>query len=212
MIDKISIITNIKTNTLKRIRSLNNNFNLRFNIPKLKTLKQDIFELSSSDGFPEVLMYNPSIVESRIDTGIKDSRFSYFCTAYRAYNHEGYDDKFPSNYVCIDSNGERRLKPHIYLGLVEIKPEYARQGIFTNAMKRLSKFAKNEDGCEGRIILDAHKIDGVFVTQIPSPSLAHWKCGFRFANNENNKIMEKVLNGELPLEDAPEGAMYYAKI
>ena len=48
------------------------------------------------------------------------------------------------------------------------------------------------------------------MTKIPSPSLAHWKCGFRFADENNNKIMKRVLNGDLPLENAPEGYMYYS--
>ena len=204
MISGISFFSRIKTNTLQKIYKYKNQ--IKSNMPKLQLLKHDFFEFK--DGMPDVLVYNPPIMEGKFYTGINDSRFELFCAEYRAYNFEGYE-KFPSKYVCIDSVGDRRLKPHVYLKYVEIKPEFARKGIYSNAVKKLVELAKLDRECEGRIILDARKIEGSEMTQIPSPSLAHWKCGFRFVNKEDNKIMERVLKNELPLEDAPEGTMYF---
>ncbi len=210
MIEKINIFKYTNISALNNLKKLSTKIKF-FNLPKLKTIKEDTFEHSFKDGFPEVLTKNPRIIEGKFDIGLKDNRFAYFNTEYRAYNYEGYE-KFPSKYVCIDSNGQRRLKPHIYLSFVEIKPEYARQGAFKNAMKLLSQAAKNEKDCEGRIILEARKIESPSITQIPSPSIAHWRCGFRFINKDNNAIMKRVMKGELPLEAAPEGTMYYANI
>ena len=206
MITCISLFNDIKTNTFNKINRYKNK--LKFNLPKFKQLKQDLLELKK--GMPEVLMYNPPIIEGKFDAGIKDTRFKYFDTDYRAYNFEGYDNMFPNNYVFIDSKGQRRLKPHVYLSYVEIKPEYARQGAYKNAIQHLISAAKVQEDCEGRIILNARKIEKNDVTKIPSPSLAHWKCGFRFADERNNKVMCRVLKGELSPDRAPEGYMYYA--
>ena len=205
MIKSINLFNYIKTNTIQKFRKYSGSF--RFNLPKLIELKHDLFEYRK--GMPEVLTYSPQIYEGKYPSGIKDNRFLLFETEYKAYDFEGYDNIFPNNYVCIDSIGDRRLKPHIYLKIAEIKPEFARQGAYTSAIKKLVNTAKNDIECEGRITLEAHKIEGPLTAHIPSPSLAHWKCGFRFANEENNKIMKRVLNGELSLEAAPEGTMYY---
>lgn len=208
MINKISLFTNnIKCKTMKFLQDYTKPSS--FEVLKLKNLKKDLFELK--EGMPEVLMYNPPTTQRNFYMGIKDPRFVRFCAEYRAYNNEGYE-KFPSKYVCIDSAGGRRLKPHVYLKYVEIKPEYARTGIYSNAVKRLVELAKFDRECEGRIILDARKVESPTITKIPSPSLAHWKNGFRFVNPENNEIMKRVLKGELPPEKAPEGSMFFAKI
>jgi len=224
MIRSIELFSRLKTYTFNRIRSISKS--VSFNVPKiepvkkdvsdtaltLKPLKKDVFQLSSKDGLPEVLFDSPPIYEYKLNSGIKDYRLAHLDIEYRAYNFEGYDTKFPSKYVCIDSKGDRRLKPHIYLNFVDVKPEFARQGAYKNVIKELAKKAKNEEGCEGRIILDSRDLSNYVPTQIPSPSLAHWKCGFRFADEESNNIMKRVLKGELPLTDAPEGAMYYSLI
>lgn len=204
MIDKITLFKNKSVNLFRNyVKQLN------FYLPKLKSLKRDILELKK--GMPEVLMYSPPIIEGEFYTGIRDKRFVNFCAEYHAYNFEGYE-KFPNDYVCIDSNGDRRLKPHVYFKYVEIKPEYARQGIYSNAVKKLIELVKLDRECEGRIILDARKVESPTMTKIPSPSLAHWKNGFRFVNLENNEMMERVLKGELSLEAAPEGTMYFPLI
>ena len=115
-------------------------------------------------------------------------------------------------YVCIDSNGDRRLLPHVYIIVAEVRPEYARQGAYKNAIKKLLEQLNDDADCQGRIILDARKISAPNMTKIQSPSLAHWKCGFRFVREKDNIIMQKVLAGELPPEKAPEGTMYYPLI
>lgn len=205
MIEKITSFSNIKTKALTKFHSITKS--IRFDMPILKELKQDIIELKQ--GMPEVLLNNPKIVEGKYINAIEDKRFSLFGAEYRAYNYEGYSNKFPNNYVCIDSNGDRRLKPHIYLHIVKIKPEFARQGAYKNAVKRLYEISKDE-GCEGRIILYSGKPFGD--NSFPNPALIHWKCGFRFVKEENNKIMERVLSGELKPEDAPMGSMYYSLV
>ena len=206
MIGKINLFENVKTTVINKINKLTQPVH-KFNIPKLKQLKQDIFELK--EGTPDVLPNNPPIVIGRYNSGIKDDRFVLFATEYRAYEHEGYDGKFPNNYVCIDKKGDRRLKPHVYISIIEVKKEYARQGAYSEAIKKLIEHVKNDKECEGRIILSSIKISTPNTAKIPSPSLAHWKSGFRFADEKNNKIMQNVLEGKLPLEDAPEGYMYY---
>ena len=208
MINNIAIINSFKTKFITRIKHFKSSKN--FGIPKLKKLSKDIFCFSSKDGIPEVMTYNPPIINGKYNSGIIDRRLVMFGTEYRAYDFEGYDNKFPSRYVCIDSKGERRLKPHVYITLVEVHPAFARQGAYKNAIKRLAETLKFDEECEGRIILDARKIESPDMTKIPSPALAHWKCGFRFVREEDNKVMQKVLNGELPPEDAPEGTMYYS--
>lgn len=176
-------------------------------VPEIR-LSKSIFQYPKP---PEVLNCNPNIIIGNLYTDIKDDKIKSFWTEYRAYNFEGYDNVFPNNYICIDSRGDRRMKPHIHIDLVEVKSEYGRQGAYKNAIKKLIEISKRE-GCEGRITLDSLKINHEGSAKIPSPSLAHWKCGFRFANEENNKIMQKVLRGELPPEAAPEGSMYYKGI
>ena len=203
MINKVTIFNNITTKTKKifcRIKS--------YNPLQIKQLDKDLFEKSESSA--QKLAFNPPIINGSFDSGIKDTRFASFETEFRAYDYEGYDNKFPSEYICIDSNGERRLKPHIHIKYAEVKPEFARQSAYKNAIKQLVELAGFDKECEGRISLDARKIESPDMTRIPSPSIAHWKCGFRFANKENNTIMERILKGELPPEDAPEGSMYYA--
>lgn len=205
MIEKVSFFQHWKTKAINKLHTSVNS--VKYGVSGIKQLKQDIFELKK--GMPEVLSYSPPIIEGHFYTELKDIRFASFSTKFQAYNFEGFDDKFPNDYVCIDSKGDRRLKPHVYLQYVEIKPEYARKGIYSRTVKKLIQQVKNDKECEGRIILDARKIESPNMTKIPSPSLAHWKCGFRFIDEENNNIMQKVLKGELPLEDAPEGTMYF---
>ena len=175
--------------------------------PKLQALENDTLILSEAAKTHKRLSDKPYIVQGKFNSGINDDRFEVFLTEYRAYDFPGYDNKFPSNYTFVDSLGDTRLRPHIYLKMVEVKPEFARQGVYSEAIKKLIEASKRE-GCEGRITLDSMQIEREGMTQIPSPSLAHWKAGFRFANSENNSIMEKVLRGELPLEQAPTGSMY----
>lgn len=204
MVEKISFF---KIFTYKALNSIRNKkYFSCFNIPKLKTLKKDIF---ISETKPAAIKSSQSIIIGNYNHKIKDDRFVHFRTDFYAYNYEGQGNIFPDSYICFDTKGERRLKPHVYINMAEVKPEYARQGVYTSAIKKLIETVKKDTECEGRIVLEARKIESPIITQIPSPSLAHWKCGFRFANEENNQNMKKVLNGELPPEQAPEGTMFY---
>lgn len=158
---------------------------------------------------PEVLKIKPDIQLDAFDTGIKDERLECFWTEKRAYNYPMSGEEFPPDFLCIDSTGRQRIKPHIYLNMIEVKPEYARQGVCSKIEHEIIKFAE-EHGFEGRVILDSTKIESPTMTKIPSPALAHWKNGFRFACQKYNEIMKRVLSGELPPEKAPEGTMYSA--
>lgn len=203
MIKSISVVNKIRTFATNKLHCYIDKFKLNF--PKLKKLEGDVFE---SGDKPEILFSIPKTVETKINSGINDKRILHMSTEYRGYSLEGCDNEFPNKYICIDPNGIRRLKPHIYLNYFEVRSEYARKGVYSQTIKKLTKFSKETEGCGGRIILDARNMNKYASTQIPSPALAHWKCGFRFADKKNNKIMEQVLNGELPLEKAPEGIMY----
>ena len=203
MIQRIKSFKNITYNAFLKIKGKTNN--AYKSLLRTNQLNKDTFTLSP----PEKLAYNPGIIIGNTKFDLNDDRFFNFYTEYVAYNFEGYGNKFPNNYICIDSSGDRRLKPHILLKYVEIKPNFARQGAYSAAIKKLFEESKKE-GCEGRIILNARKIESPGMTKIPSPALAHWKCGFRFAEEDLNKIMKRVLNGELPPENAPEGYMYYS--
>lgn len=173
----------------------------------LAPLERDTVTLSNKAKTTPKLSDKPCIIIGKIDSGVKDDRFNLFAAEYRAYDYPGRNSKYPANYLFVDSLGDTRLKPHIYLNLVEVKPEYARQGAYSEAIKKLIEASKRE-GCEGRITLDSMVMEYEGMTKIPSPSLAHWRVGFRFAEPESNKIMEKVLKGEFPPEQAPTGSMY----
>lgn len=205
MIKGISYDKNIKSRVATAFNKLNN-FSFLGNT-KLSPLEKDTVTLSKSEKIIPKLSDKPYIIMDEFDSGIKDDRFNLFLTEYRAYDFQGYDNKYPDNYLFVDSLGDTRLKPHIYLKFVEVKPEFARQGAYSEAIKKLIEVSKKE-GCEGRITLDSMEVECEGMTKIPSPSLAHWKVGFRFANPEDNKTMEKVLKGELTPEQAPTGSMY----
>ena len=204
MIKGIELFKSLKTIAVKKLHNYTNP--IRFNFPKLNQLEHDVFEYRADK--PETLFFIPEIIEKKFNSGIINKRLLHLDTECRAYGVVESKNTFPNEYICIDPNGNRRLKPHIYINYVEVKPEYARKGVYSKTIKQLAKIAKGTDNCEGRIILDARNMNNYSSTQIPSPALAHWKCGFRFADESNNKIMERVLNGELPLEKAPEGIMY----
>ncbi len=209
MVVNFSIINNIKINTVVKMKKFYNG--AKSYILTNNTLTRDTFEPSKRIRKESKLSNYPHILIDDFNSGVRDSRFNVFSTEYRAYDYEGCNNRFPDNYVLIDSKGERRLKPHVYLKMVEIKPKFARKGAYKYAIKKLVEVSKKSD-CEGRIILFSTSLEGPDVAEIPAPSLAHWKCGFRFANEEKNKLMQRVLSGEIPRERAPRGTMYYAGI
>ena len=140
------------------------------------------------------------------NTGNKDYRISQLGVTKRV-NFPVFDkSEYPVSYLFEDANGMIRQKPHLYFGLLEVKPEFARQGAGTAALKHVIECSKQE-GFEGRVMLDAIGFPGT-KTYIPSPALQTWKVGFRFVDENKNRIMEEVQKGIRPLTDAPVGTMY----
>ncbi len=210
MIKSVDILKTNLLNYSNKFLSSRKSFN--FGLPKLKQLCKDVFVPQKKSGTIEVLPNTPVSIVKTFDSKINDNRLKYLATQFKAYDYIASDITFPDRYLCRDSKGELRLKPHIYLSFIAVKPEHARQGVCTNTLQKLIEIAKNDSKCEGRIILHSTKIESPSMINIPSPSLAYWKCGFRFADESDNKIMEKVIKGELPQDKAPQGIMFYSNI
>ena len=171
----------------------------------------DTFVLSketiNANKIEKILSPNATKIElSNYNTGISDHRISKLGVTKRV-NFPVFDKtEFPASYLFEDLNGMIRQKPHLYFNLLEVKPEFARQGIGTSVLKHVIECAKKE-GYEGRVMLDAIGFPGT-KTYIPSPALQTWKVGFRFVDENKNKIMEEVQARLRPLTDAPVGTMY----
>ena len=114
---------------------------------------------------------------------------------------------YPIDYTFMNEYGQIRLKPHLYLDGIQVKKEYARQGVWYNTEKQIVELSKKE-GLGGRVILLADKMPEAD-TPIVRSSLAHWKSGFRCCDDSFNNIMEIVHWCELPKEASPFGFMYY---
>lgn len=165
-----------------------------------KTVKKEAIEKITTSEALKIML-------EKYNTGIKDPRIAQLGVTKRV-NFPVFDkNEFPISYLFEDKNGMIRQKPHLYFGLLEVKPEFARQGAGTNALKKVIECSKNE-GYEGRVMLDAIGFPGT-KTYIPSPALSTWKVGFRFTDENKNKIMEEVMSGKRPLTDAPFGTMYF---
>lgn len=143
---------------------------------------------------------------STFDTGINDNRLAMLKVEKRVNCDIGNTD-YPIDYTFMDEYGQIRLKPHLYLDGIQVKSEYARQGVCYSTEKQIVELSRKE-GYGGRVILLADKMTNAD-TPIVRSSLAHWKSGFRFCDDSSNKIMERVQKGELPQESAPLGYMYY---
>ena len=114
----------------------------------------------------------------------------------------------PPDYLYVDEYGINRLKPHLYIKSIIVKPEFLRQGAWRDAVKKIVSLAK-ENGFEGRVLLDSSPIKWT-ESYIPNPALAHWANGFRFYSTNDLKQMLEVLNGTRPQKEAPGGPMYYS--
>lgn len=143
---------------------------------------------------------------TKFETGISDYRLAMLKVEKRVNCDIGNTD-YPIDYTFMNEYGQIRLKPHLYLDGIQVKKEYARQGVCYNTEKQIVELSKKE-GLGGRVILLADKMPEAD-TPIVRSSLAHWKSGFRFCDDSLNKIMEKVQRGELPKEAAPLRFMYY---
>ena len=170
----------------------NINFRSIKGIPK-KTVQK---AMKDADFFPEVSLY---------DTGIKDFRLKSLIVEKRERMIQ--QSVLPPEYIYVDECGIPRLKPHLYIKHIVVKPEYLRQGACRDAVKKIVELSKKE-GFEGRVILVSAPIKGT-ENYIPNPSIAHWANGFRFYDSGSVIQMKEILNGTRPPEKAPGGCMYY---
>ncbi len=114
---------------------------------------------------------------STFDTGINDNRLVMLKVMKRV-NCDIANTNYPISYTFMGEYGQIRLKLHLYLDGIQVKKEYARQGICYNTEKQIVELSKKE-GFGGRVILLADKMSKAD-TPIVRSSLAHWKSGFRF--------------------------------
>lgn len=106
-------------------------------------------------------------------------------------------------------------KPAHWETIQTIKPSYYISHIFshqkgqgTKVIKSIVEKSLNDVRTNGRVTLQADIIDGK-----SSPAGFYYKLGFRFANNEQNTILQKWLNEGGKKEAAPmlTGFMYLPK-
>lgn len=174
------------------------NRNLRINFGNNQvSSKESPDNINIRDGFwPKISEY---------DIGIKDSRLQGLIVQKRE-NMLQYC-LVPPEYIYTDEDGVNRLKPHLYIKYIVVKPEFLRQGVSRDVAKRVVELSKKE-GFEGRVLLDSSPIKGTR-SYISNPAIAHWANGFRFYGKNDLEQMLSVLNGERPPEEAPGGTMYY---
>ena len=93
------------------------------------------------------------------------------------------------------------LQAHYYVSY--LWSDGKREG--TNHIQEVVIKSLEDSRTDGRVILDAQMIDGE-----TSPAGFYYKLGFRFANNQYNKILEKWLKKSGKKIDAPPvtGTMY----
>lgn len=187
---KNSLLTKRREDRLKSHKNVNS-------VPPAEKVHNEIHQ-SYIPGFgriPTVRQFNPGIQDFRIEKLIIEKREDIFMHA-----------PFPDNYTYPSEAG-LRLKPHIYISQIKVKPEFLRQGVCKEIEKKIVKLSKKL-GCEGRVILTSAKIREC-EDRISNPSIAHWKNGFRFAEKELNDEMKRIVEFNAPIRFAPLGDMYY---
>ena len=178
------------------VQSYNTNININFRNAK-KLSKKSVLKLTEDkDFFPEVSLYN---------TGIKDFRLKSLVVEKR--ERMAMQSPLPPEYTYVDGCGITRLKPHLYIKNIVVKPEYLRQGVWRDTVYKIVNLSK-EEGFEGRVLLFSAPVRGT-ENYIPNPAIAHWANGFRFYDSNCVKQMHEVLTGTRPAENAPGGCMYY---
>jgi GNAT superfamily N-acetyltransferase len=143
------------------------------------------------------------ITDTRLSQPIQISEKSNYIYAKNGY--ENLNPNFVKQYLYKDEFNQVRQRNNLYLDIIQVKPEYQRQGVASRLMDELIKMSKEK--YNGKFTLSALPPGGT-EGQIPSPSLAYWSKGFRFTSEPSNIQMLKVKNGELPLTDAPCGIMF----
>ena len=178
------------------VQCYNTNFNIDFRNAKKFSKKPVLKLMEDKDFFPEVSLYN---------TGIKDFRLKSLVVEKRENMIQ--QSPLPPEYTYVDGSGITRLKLHLYIKNIVVKPEYLRQGAWRDAVNKIVKLSK-EEGFEERVLLYSLPISGM-EKYIPNPAIAHWAKGFRFYDSILVKQMLEVLSGARNAKDAPSGCMYY---
>ena len=159
--------------------------------------KSPISDLKTGkDLLPDITLYN---------TGINDFRLKSLIVEKRERMIQQYP--LPPEYIYTDEYGINRIKPHLFIKEIIVKPEFLRQGACRNAEHKIVQLSKDA-GFDGRVLLEAAPIKGTR-DYIPNPALAHWANGFRFYSSALAEQMLNVLSGFSPPEYGPGGCMYY---
>jgi hypothetical protein len=118
------------------------------------------------------------------------------------------DIKFPSCYITENTNGQKVIKPHLYIEGFEVKPEFEGKGAGREALTQIIEKSKAE-GYEGRVMLSAMTLANQTGIK-PPPSGFYYKCGFRPVDSKYEQILQDVMTGKVSKWDAPNGIdMYY---
>ena len=153
---------------------------------------------------PTVNKVNHNISDSRLAQPIQLKEHSNYI--FDATDLNDINPNFAKQYLYKDSFNQVRQKEHLYLEIIQVQKEHQRNGIASKMLKEIQELSSRR--YNEKLTLSAYPPPGT-EGQIPSPSLAYWSKGFRFTQESVNKQMLKVLNGELPLNEAPCGYMFW---
>lgn len=109
-------------------------------------------------------------------------------------------DNYVKQYLYKDEFNQARIEDYLYLDIIEVQERYRGQGVASKLLDKIIAYA--QENFNGRFKLTASTPTGC--TNSYPPALVYWKKGFRFINEEENKTMQKVLQGQLPVSATPE--------
>ena len=109
-------------------------------------------------------------------------------------------DSLPSRYVEILSNGKNEIKECVVVDNFEIFDKG--NGLGSKKLQEIIQYAKDKHG--GRLYLQAGKIG-----DNQSPLLFYYKNGLRSIDESTNRLLSKVLQGELPRSAVPCSTIMY---
>lgn len=109
-------------------------------------------------------------------------------------------DSYVEQYLYKDEFNQARIGDYLYLDIIQVQDCYKGQGVASKLLDKMIVYAK--ENFNGRFKLTPSTPSGC--TNSYPPAMVYWKKGFRFVNEEENKTMQKVLQGELPLSSVPE--------
>ena len=148
---------------------------------------------------------SPTVIVRHLKSGIEDGRLERFMVTNHIKEHKMFP--VPDYYTYVGEDGYTYVKPHLYINMIQVKREFLRQGVCKEIEQKIVELSK-QMGYEGRVLLTSTCIQGT-QDMIPSPTIAHYKNGFRFYNEAMNNLVEKIIRGEVPVESTPHGTMYY---